>query len=140
MAEKLIVVGVDGSDESREALRWAVAEARLRHGTVEVVHAYWALPMLSGETEDAEEPESALHRFVLETVGSDPGVTLTTSLVQGRQASAVLIDAAHGADLLVVGSRGSGGFAGLLLGSVAHQCALHAPCPIVIVCAKGSRG
>ena len=140
-----IVVGVDGSGQSREALRWALEEARLRGTGVHVVHA-WSLPiggvspglgasfdaeLLDGLRRDAEQ----LVERVLADV-ADAGVELESSVAEGPAAPA-LVEAADGADLLVVGSRGHGGFAGLLLGSVSQQAAHHAPCPVVIVRGAG---
>jgi len=141
MAHNVIVVGVDGSEASKAALRWTVDEARLRHARVQAVHAWWIIPMLEpgGQlAHDAldwgeEEATERVRTFVAETVGAQTEVEITPVAVQGEQASAVLVDAAKDADLLVVGSRGAGGFSGLLLGSISQQCAHHAPCPIVIV-------
>ena len=142
-----IVVGIDGSEASSEALRFALGEARLRQTTLEVVHA-WVLPhialsaagyvpqvdsVLLGEMKQAAEQllDSALAAVEEET----EDVRIVRSVVEGTPAKA-LVRAAADADLLVVGSRGLGGFAGLLLGSVSQQCAHHAPCPVVIVPAK----
>lgn len=134
------MVGVDGSEPSREALRWAVDEARLRGARVRVVHAWWTYPMggsdhpsdhiAGGLGRDAEE---AVNAFVADTFRGEPDVDVEVVTVQGRQASAALIDAAEEAELLVVGSRGAGGFTGLLLGSVSQQSTHYAPCPVVIV-------
>ncbi len=139
MASQTIVVGIDGSEASKAALRWAAQEARLRHARVQAVHAWWIYPMLrpgslpapdQGVGDDATE---LVRTFITETLGEKPDVEITPVSVQGEQASAALVDAAEGADLLVVGSRGAGGFSGLLLGSVSQQCAHHARCPVVIV-------
>lgn len=136
-----IVVGVDGSSESREALRWTLEEARLRDATVRAVHA-WGNPFLFtpgfGPPEDFEFPalheaaEKLLSSTVAEVAGENPDVEIEEVAGEGPAAS-VLVEQAKGADLLVVGSRGHGGFVGLLLGSVSQQCAHHAPCPVVIV-------
>lgn len=145
LAEGLIVVGVDSSEASREALRWAVDEARLREARLRVVHAWWVYPM--GAADDppdraelllGSDPEVAVMEFVTETFGGEPDVDVEIVPAQGRQASAALIEAAKDADLLVVGSRGAGGFTGLLLGSVSEQVTHHAPCPVVIVKRSGS--
>ncbi len=143
MARGLIVVGVDGSEESRAALRWAVEEARLRKAAVFAVHAWWAVPELEPGTpvldEDWErlrdqEAERFVREFVEHTLGATRArVEITAVPVQGVTASAALLEAARDADLLVVGSRGVGGFKGLLLGSVGQQCLQHAGCPVVIV-------
>jgi nucleotide-binding universal stress UspA family protein len=153
MSTDVIVVGVDGSEPSRAALRWAVEEARLRHARVLAVHAWWTYPMQPpNRPPAADEPErlrdddasDRVQAFVTETLGERPDVEVTPVAVQGAQASAALVDAAGDADLLVVGSRGAGGFTGLLLGSVSQQCTHHAPCPVVIVrgaqAAKPRRG
>lgn len=137
----LIVVGVDGSDRSATAFRWALEEARLRHATLDAVHG-WVYPYVGdiaglaegaiGEEELEQRARAVLDQSV-EAAGALPaGVRVNRVLVHGEAAS-VLLEAADGAELLVVGSRGRGGFAGLLLGSVSQQCAHHARCPVVIV-------
>lgn len=136
-----IVVGVDGSDSSKQALRWAVRQAELTHGLLEAVTAWdfpqfhgalgW-LPPSSGDEGALEgRARQELAEAVEETVGSRPPVEVRTEVRYGTPAS-VLLNAAHGASLLVVGSRGLGGFAGLLLGSVAQHCIQHADCPVVV--------
>jgi len=137
-----IVVGLDGSAQSQAALRWALDEARLRDGRVEVIHA-WAYPYLGGWYEARPSFDADVLQAIksdaketidvaLAEVGVPEGVVVNSVAIEGS-ASAVLIAAANDADLLVVGSRGRGGFAELVLGSVSHQCAQHAPCPVVIV-------
>jgi nucleotide-binding universal stress UspA family protein len=136
MPRGLIVVGIDGSEISRRALRWAVEEARLRHARVRVVHAWWIYPMLAADMEAphlTSDASGTVQAFVTETLGEEHDVEVEVVAVQGRQASAALVDAAEDAELLVVGSRGAGGFSSLLLGSVSQQCAHHAPCPVAIV-------
>lgn len=140
MANGSILVGVDGSPESRAALRWALEEARLRDYRLEVVHAWSGYPGVALGTpvvvEDWDLLRSSAEQFaktiVEETVGEPADVEITTIAVHGMP-TPVLVQAAEEADLLVVGSRGRGGFRGLLLGSVSHQCAQHARCPVVIV-------
>jgi nucleotide-binding universal stress UspA family protein len=141
-----IVVGVDPSDESKEALHWALEEARLRGARLVALHAWSVpptpivvdvvpvpppidLPALIVELRTASE--TLLDVVVEEVVGEDAGVEVERVSVEGLPAS-TLMEAARDADLLVVGSRGHGGFAGLLLGSVSLQGATHAPCPVVI--------
>ena len=121
----VIVVGVDGSEESKAALRWALEEAKLRQASLQVIHA---------EHHYAGEEERArwLDGIVREVGGESPGVEVAQSIVDGGAAH-VLVEAAKEADMLVVGSRGHGGFSGLLLGSVSQQCANHASCPVAIV-------
>ncbi|MEU8618595.1 universal stress protein [Streptomyces sp. NPDC048623] len=139
-----IVVGVDGSPASHEALRWAARHARLIGATVQAVAAYdlpgavgWSAPAMEASF-DAHEAGLALSEELREELNSTAGVPLDEHVVRGNPAQ-VLIEAAEGAELLVVGSRGRGGFSSLLLGSVSQQCAVHASCPVVIV-RKGTSG
>jgi nucleotide-binding universal stress UspA family protein len=137
----LIVVGVDGSDESKEALRWAIHEAHLRQATVRAVHV-WTYPLIfAGEYVPAdmidanalrEAAKKALDETVAEVAGDTPDAYIERVVEHGAVAH-VLVEAAKEADLLVVGSRGHGGFTGALLGSISQQCAHHAPCAVVIV-------
>jgi len=139
-----IVVGVDGSDQSKEALRWALDEARLRDASVRVVYAWLAQPVLvPGSPVVAADwqllrrsAEEFVEDVVDQAVESSTDVEVTAVAAHGTPAD-VLVQASRGADLLVVGSRGHGGFAGLLLGSVSQQCVHHATCPVVIV--RGTR-
>jgi nucleotide-binding universal stress UspA family protein len=135
------VVGVDGSEDGRRALRWAVDEARVRGCTLEAVHA-WQPPFLAGYPLDPLAPDTgeveAAARTVMERALEDAGVDAAglarpaeRTLRRARPAPA-LLEAAEGADLVVVGSRGAGGFRGLLVGSVSLQVARHAPCPVVV--------
>jgi nucleotide-binding universal stress UspA family protein len=137
-----IVVGIDGSDHSKKALQWALAEARLRTASLEVVYA-WMLPVYAtgygfapGDLVDpkiiGDGAAEQLNLAVTEVVGDSTDVPVERKTVEGMAAQ-VLVEEAEGADLLVVGSRGHGGFAGLLLGSVSQQCAQHASCPVVII-------
>ena len=138
---KTIVVGVDGSASSIQALRWAIEEARLHSADVRVVHA-WSRPVSHSMLDtvspvelgidfEAEAAET-LKRSIAEGTRDATQVKIRSELVHARSAAA-LIRAAQNADLLVVGSHGLGGFAGLLLGSVSRQCAHHSPSPIAIV-------
>lgn len=137
----MVAVGVDGSLESREALRWALAEARLRQTPLHAVYA-WQLPVVVGWEyipRDLIDPvflENRAHQVVAaavcEVAGESPDVEIESLAVEGPVVQ-VLLDAARDADLLVIGSRGHGGFAGLLLGSVGQQSIQHARCPVVIV-------
>jgi nucleotide-binding universal stress UspA family protein len=147
----LIVVGVDSSAGAREALRFAVEEARHRQAGLRVVHArqfgYIGLSGLEGFSPVGADlsdlvrtAESALDGALDEVAPDTNGVVVERRVVEGAPAS-VLVDESRNADLLIVGSRGHGGFAGLLLGSVSQQCAHHAACPVVIVHAPaGDRG
>jgi nucleotide-binding universal stress UspA family protein len=136
-----IVVGVDGSPGSIAALRWAHAEAALRNAGLEAV-SVWQYPMMTTMPAFGAMPEvsdlsnlteqSTLAILAEAGIESTPELPVTICVAEGTAASA-LTNAAADADLLVVGSRGHGGFAGLLLGSVSHQCTMHAPCPVVVV-------
>jgi nucleotide-binding universal stress UspA family protein len=137
-----IVAGVDGSESSLAALRWAVRQAELTGATVEAVIA-WHYPVLPvpvgpapGAVINPAEFEKAADKTVAEAIlavaGSGSHVQVSAQVREGNAAQ-VLIDAAAGADLLVVGSRGHGGFTEALLGSVSQHCVHHAPCPVVIL-------
>ncbi len=135
-----IVVGVDGSEPSKAALRWAIHQARLTGAVVEAVTA-WQVPANTGWMPPADIPDYAdnaravLTEAVAETRAVDPEVEVRPRVVQGRAAQ-VLVDAAQGAGLLVVGNRGHGGLAEALLGSVGLYCVHHAPCPVVVMRGK----
>jgi nucleotide-binding universal stress UspA family protein len=137
-----IVVGVDGSAGSQRALRWALEEARLRNASVHVVHAWHApyvmpSPMAPVVTYEYDPIQRTAEDVLAGAVRAEDtrGLDVHEVLVCDSAAPA-LLDAAKGADLLVVGSRGRGGFAGLLLGSVSQSVAQHAPCPVVVVPAQ----
>jgi nucleotide-binding universal stress UspA family protein len=140
-----IVVGVDGSDHSRHALGWAMREAALRHVPLQVVSVhpppvrpatriYWGLPTFPDNSFDPELARMAVQQFVGEvaTETGAAGPDVTVSVVTGDVAEE-LVRASMGADMLVVGSRGSGGFTKLLMGSVSSQVTHHAECPVVVV-------
>ena len=138
-----IVVGVEGSEGSQAALRWAVDEAHFRGCTVEVVTAYLptyvpAAPDFGYVPLDPIDLVDEVRKMQDDVVAAatahcaDLAVPVEQKLIKGRAAD-TLIAAAQGAALLVVGNRGRGGFRGLLLGSVSHQIAQHAACPVVIV-------
>ncbi|PKV89626.1 universal stress protein [Streptomyces sp. TLI_146] len=136
--DRRVVVGVDGSEASYEALRWAVRHARLIRATVEAVAAYdvpgaagWSAPAVDADL-DEEQAKKDLADELRTVLGQAVDVPLTSHVVRGNAAE-VLTGASVGAELLVVGNRGRGGFARLLLGSVSLQCAQHASCPVVII-------
>ncbi|MFJ9447456.1 universal stress protein [Kitasatospora sp. NPDC101235] len=136
--ERRIVVGVDGSPASVDALRWAVGQARVQGAVVEALIA-WQHPMATAWTVPIEAYEGlpgiarkTLDDSVREVTGPDAPVGIRTRVQEGGAAEC-LLDAARGAELLVVGSRGHGGFTGALLGSVGQHCVQHAPCPVVVV-------
>jgi nucleotide-binding universal stress UspA family protein len=131
-----IVVGVDGSDASKDALRWAAHQAELTGVEVHAVAAWELVPMFPYpvvmDTDVASGATKALDAAVAEVFGPQPPAGLVTEVREGHPAS-VLIDAARNANLLVVGASGHGTFADMLLGSVSQHCAHHATCPLVIV-------
>jgi nucleotide-binding universal stress UspA family protein len=142
-----IVAGVDGSASSLEALRWAVQQAELTGGTVDAVIA-WQYPAAAvgfgwgavpDDTDYAELAAKAVAEAISEAVDPNSEVRVRPVVVHGYPAH-VLIDYAADADLLVVGSRGHGGFAGALLGSVSQHCTHHAPCPVVVIRDKARTG
>jgi nucleotide-binding universal stress UspA family protein len=137
-----IVVGVDGSESSKAALAWAVQQAELTGATVEAVIA-WHWPVAYGgtpfapigvmtDTDFAGTAARVLAGAIGDTVDPDRPVKVSSTVREGN-ATKILLDAADGAELLVVGSRGHGGFAEALLGSVSQHCVHHARCPVVII-------
>ena len=136
--EHRIVVGVDGSGPSKAALAWAVRQATLTGATVEAVIG-WEVPANFGSPVPVA-PVPGFDELAREVVTlaiadvSSPGeqVTIRPKVVEGNAAQ-VLLDASAGAELLVVGSRGHGGFVGALLGSVSQHCVHHAACPVVVI-------
>jgi nucleotide-binding universal stress UspA family protein len=135
-----IVVGVDGSPTSIDALAWAAGEAEAKGFGLHAVTC-WSVPstLLMGPYQPpiSEEELRLVARDMLmsaidKVLGAEPQVDLTTEVVQGDPALRLLeLDA--DAEMIVVGSRGRGGFAGLLLGSVSQHLAEHARCPVVII-------
>ena len=144
----VIVVGVDQSAGAKAALQFALEEARLRNATLRVVHAWQfgylgatglegTLPAVGGELDEFRRVAAdELDAIIAEAVADGGGVEIERRVDQGPAAAALVEESRH-ADLLVVGSRGHGGFASLLLGSVSQQCAHHAHCPVVIVRDRG---
>jgi nucleotide-binding universal stress UspA family protein len=138
---KNIVVGVDGSPGSRKALTWAAAEAA-DHGANLVVMNVWEHTLLppagapSVSERNVPDPSQRtaddLLQIIKEELGEEPPVVVQPHVKQGRPAK-VLIDESANADLLVVGKRGHGGFAGLVLGSVSQHVAAYAKCPVTVV-------
>ncbi|MDQ6840498.1 MAG: universal stress protein, partial [Actinomycetota bacterium] len=138
-AESRIVVGVDGSEASKEALRWAARQAEMTGASVQAVSTWhlpsaaygMAVPQLTGY-DLAPAVEQTLRGAIKEALGEHPRVRVSAVVIEGMP-SPTLLKTAVDADLLVVGSRGHGEFTGMLLGSVAQHCVSHAPCPVVIV-------
>lgn len=142
-----IIVGVDGSEQAQEALEWALDEARLRGTDVKAVYAYLPMPpdmygfpgaMVAGQFDQVtEEYERQAGQVLREAVDKAraraDGVTLTPVTASGEAPVQALIDRSRDAELLVVGTRGKGGFTGMLLGSVSQQVVQHAHCPVVVV-------
>jgi len=138
-----IVVGVDGSEHSRRALEWAVKEAAIRDTPLTVVAVHqvavssWGLnPIVYPQDEAAREKvrdaAQKLTDDALAAAGGDKPPSVTVRAEIGTPAEE-LLNASRDADMVIVGSRGSGGFARLLLGSVGHQVTSHAQCPVVVI-------
>jgi nucleotide-binding universal stress UspA family protein len=132
-----IVVGVDGSADSREALRWAINQAQATDSEVDAVCA-WEVPVTilllptATEQDYADHATQVLDQALQEVVGDAPPVVVHAAAIEGRPAK-VLTARAGDADLLVIGSHGRGELPGMHLGSVASYCAHHAPCPVVVL-------
>jgi nucleotide-binding universal stress UspA family protein len=140
-----ITVGVDGSDESGQALGWAMREALLRHAPLTVLtvrepparpatEIYWGVRTFPDGGLSQEQMKQSVKEFV-DKVASEVGQKapgITVKVVTGHAAQE-LVNASRDADLLVVGSRGAGGFARLLAGSVSMQVTHHAKCPVVVI-------
>lgn len=130
-----IVVGVDGSREADRALRWAVEEAVRWGATVDVLHAFVVHPYtpMFGDT-DRSLADARLADVIARNGDVLDRVTWTSAVVDAPgAAAAALVDAAEGADLVVVGARGAGGFQKLALGSTGYRTAAHAPAPVAVV-------
>jgi nucleotide-binding universal stress UspA family protein len=137
-----IVAGIDGSPSSISALRWAIRQAGLTGATVDAMIAWhypasaggyaWA-PTGTGTAFDFKEnAEKVLADAISTACDLGSSVPVRACVVEGNAAQ-VLLDASDGADLLVVGSRGHGGFTEALLGSVSQHCVHHAHCPVVVI-------
>lgn len=136
-----IVVGVDGSEPSKRALTWGRIMAEALGYSVEAVAA-WHVPAVASPSAGwvplptdqhlVEDTDTMLHATLAQVFSDHPPSELRATVRQGNAAK-VLLDASAGARMLIVGSRGHGGFAGLLLGSVSAACAEHATCPVLIV-------
>lgn len=137
----VIVVGVDGSEHSLAALRWAAEEARLRGCTLRVVAAFTTPLMTTGYEMMAPDPTD-LHNATDSLLDAVVASVRAEGLLEHLEVEAEVLDGhaaerlivcSEAADLLVVGSRGHGGFVGVLLGSVTTYCVNHAKCPVVVV-------
>jgi nucleotide-binding universal stress UspA family protein len=138
----MIVVGVDGSECSISALHFALEEARVRHARLRIV-VVWHVPLAAYGagwapppphlTEDAEAAAGEILDSAAKLAQEGDGEVEIERVVREGQPAQILVEEAEGAELLVVGCRGRGGFRELMLGSISHQCALHARCPVAIV-------
>ncbi len=139
-----IVVGIDGSQASLQALRWAQHLAAPTAAPIEVITS-WQPPYAWGddgwitEWSPQQDAENAQREAIRQVFGDTPPTGLSTRVVCGS-AAGTLIDAGRSAVMIVVGSRGHGGFAGLLLGSVSSAVAEHADCPVLVVHGDGVPG
>ncbi len=131
-----IVVGVDGSEASLDAVRWAVKQAKLTGAGVEAVTSWRFMRQYGaefyGEELDWEQIASSTLEAALSQSVTNDDVEVKRRILQGHPAE-VLVEVSEGADLLVVGSRGHGGFVGMLLGSVSEYVIAHALCPVLVV-------
>ena len=140
-----IIVGVDGSEGSKNALRWAARQACYTGATLEAVIGWefpafygWAMVM-SDDVDFGQLAERALTDTIDEVFGADRPLQLVTRVVC-RHPALALVEASEGAELLVVGSRGYGGFKDALLGSVSTYCVHHAHCPVTVIRPADHRG
>ncbi|THV42800.1 universal stress protein [Glycomyces buryatensis] len=137
-----IIVGVDGSDSSINALKWAFGQAELTGATVEAIHtwhvdaAYGAAALMVPTNEFALGAKKTLEEAVSKASGGTPPVPIEERVFEAPAAKTLIEESKH-ASLLVVGSRGHGGFVGALIGSVSQYCVNHATCPVVVVRSAG---
>ncbi len=137
-AERFIVVGVDGSEPSLKALRWAASQARLTGASLRVLTT-WEISTTSGwapafplDYDPEAVARQVLDEAVNDTLGPSPTIRVERVVKEGLPVT-VLLAESHGADLLVVGTHGHGALAGVLVGSVPEHLLRHAPCAVVIV-------
>jgi nucleotide-binding universal stress UspA family protein len=138
-SETVIIVGIDGSDASKDALRWAARQAQLTGTALRAVMACHVPTVAYGLTlprpvlRDVQTAARArLDEVVVEALGVNPPIAVDKVVVEGPAAQE-LVQASQVAGLVVVGSRGHGAFAGMLVGSVSQHCVAHAACPVVVV-------
>jgi nucleotide-binding universal stress UspA family protein len=137
----IVLVGVDGSPESGAALRYAVAEANRRGARLRVVSTYFPEYSVHGRTQPVTASETAIEvdleketrRMAEDALAADAQQPPVDIVVAAGPAAGVLVDMSADVDVLVLGHRGRGGFASMLLGSVGMQCVLHARCPVIVV-------
>ncbi len=140
-SHRRVVVGVDGSTASEAALRWAVTASAVTGGRIEAITTWqvplaWGWAAMGGGWAPDKEARTLLEKSVDAVFGDNRPADLRLIVEEGNPAK-VLMKHSVGADMLVVGSRGLGGFAGLLLGSVSAACAEHASCPVLVVHESG---
>jgi nucleotide-binding universal stress UspA family protein len=133
-----IVVGTDGSPSSLAALEWAASQAELTGATLDVLMTWewpasygWSIPIPTG-CDPEHDTAKALDQLLEPVRKEHPRITIQATVIEGHPAP-LLVKASQGADLLVVGSRGHGEFAGMLLGSVSEHCVANAHCPVLVV-------
>jgi len=133
-----IVVGIDGSPTSTAVAEWAAHQAELTGATLEALMTWewptsygWSLPIPSG-FDPGQDSETLLDEVLEPVRAAHPSVSIQATVIEGHPAP-LLVKASQGADLLVVGSRGHGGFAGMLLGSVSEHCVTNARCPVLVL-------
>jgi nucleotide-binding universal stress UspA family protein len=135
---KLIIVGVDGSKQSNAAAQWAARQAELTGSSLELVttwewpSSYGWVPPLPDDYDPVAPSQSILDTVVSSLREGHPELVITTRVIEGHPAP-VLVDQSKNADLLVVGSRGHGEFAGMLIGSVSQHCVANAHCPVLVL-------
>jgi len=142
-----IIVGVDGSGHSQRALEWAMKEAAIRHTPLTVLTVHEAIrgyytsmvvyPDDQARTEEAQQAAQAEAKQVLAGLDGPHPKSVTVRAVHGFPVEE-LVNAGRDADMIVLGSRGAGGFSRLLMGSTASQVVQHAQCPVLIVPPAGS--
>ena len=137
-SQPFIVVGVDGSESSLDALRWAAAQAKLTNRVLKIVSSWhWPASFLLApewplETDPNQRAKESLADVIEKVLGPAPGIEIEQFVFEGHPVP-LLVDFAADADLLVVGSRGHGAFTGMMIGSVSQHCLTHAKCPVVVV-------
>jgi nucleotide-binding universal stress UspA family protein len=138
----VIVIGFDGSKQSQDALEWAIDEARYRQAELRVVTVWNKAPLswypalletAAGEVVAEESPERQAEALGAAAAKAAAGLNVVTKPVKDDSAASAILRAAREADLVILGSRGHGGFAGLHIGSVSTQVTGHAPCPVLVV-------
>ncbi|BCW71048.1 universal stress protein [Arthrobacter sp. NicSoilB8] len=145
----VIVVGFDGSKQSHGALEWAIEESRYRDAELRVVTVWNKAPMswypalletAAGEIVAEESPEQQAEALsaAAAAAAAAAGVNVVTRTVHHDSAASAILGAAREADLVVIGSRGHGGFAGMHIGSVSTHVVGHSPCPVLVVRPKAA--